>query len=48
MPCHMQIPELFSYVGMKDTKYRMKASYSYPKKYKTEERVKTEHNIDTI
>ncbi len=40
----MQIPEMFSYVGMKDTITGWSASYSYPK---IEERVKTEQNLAT-
>ncbi len=43
----MQIPEMFSYVGMKDTKNRMKCFLFLPKKYKMEERVKIEHNLAT-
>ncbi len=41
----MQIPEMFSYVGMKDTsytsKYQVKCFLFIPKKNKLEERVKT-------
>ncbi len=42
----MQIPEMFSYVGMKDTKYQ-KCFLFLPKNTKWEKRVKTEHNLAT-
>ncbi len=41
----MQIPEMFSYVGIKDTKYEVHLILT--QKYKMEERVKTEHNLAT-
>ncbi len=41
----MQIPEMFSYVGMKDTKYEVLLILT--QKYKMEERVKTENNLAT-
>ncbi len=41
----MQIPEMFSYVGMKDTKVPDEVLLIHTQKYKMEERVKTEHNL---
>ncbi len=45
----MQIPEMFSYDRMKDTKYRMMNCFFLPKKYKMKKKkkVKTEHNLAT-
>ncbi len=43
----MQIPEMFSYVGMKDTKVSDEVLNILTQKYKMEERVQTEHNLTT-
>ncbi len=42
----MQIPEMFSYVGMKDTKYYVTCFLFLPKNTQLK-RVKTEHNLAT-
>ncbi len=42
----MQIPEMFSYVGMKDN-IPDEVLLFHNQKYKMEERVKTEHNLAT-
>ncbi len=40
MPFQMQIPEMFSYVGMKDTKNRMKCFLFIPKNTKWKKELK--------
>ncbi len=40
MPFQMQIPEIFSYVGMKDTKYRVKCLLCLPKDTKWKKELK--------